>query len=324
MLHHEFSPEQPNGLFFNAGDIGAGNPQLLGHLPLGEGAHPAQAVAEGENLLFPAVQQGVDVPVELFRFELEVNDLQNVVVLGHDVQQRQGVAVLVGVNGVVDVHIPGRLLFAPEVHEYFICYAHATDFMGSHVEGQYPLDSKWRPYLRISRHSYLMGKKTADGMVYALLYVHPIRIAQAPTLVQSERNFLLHPECDELTTVADKLRWHRQKQGLKQKEVAELVGINRSTYINFEFNGRDFYPLDTLVKIADLYKLPVEDLMDDYTRFISEGQGEKIRSIRTALNMTQYEFGKLFGVSSSLVKKWENDTTRISKTTWANILEYAK
>ena len=47
-----------------------------------------------------------------------------------------------------------------------------------------------------------------------------------------------------------------------QREVANLVGIDRSTYIHYERGETEYFPLEIMEKIAALYSIPVTDLLD--------------------------------------------------------------
>ena len=50
--------------------------------------------------------------------------------------------------------------------------------------------------------------------------------------------------------VPDRLRWCRHHMGLMQKEVAELIGITRGHYIDFEVGYVDHYPKEIVDKLA--------------------------------------------------------------------------
>ena len=59
-----------------------------------------------------------------------------------------------------------------------------------------------------------------------------------------------------------------------KKEVADLIGISRGHYIDFEVGYVDYYPKEIVDKLAALYKILVDDLLDDYNRFLYKGQGK--------------------------------------------------
>ena len=87
-----------------------------------------------------------------------------------------------------------------------------------------------------------------------------------------ESDFLQHyPTPDMLDNTADKLRWFRLKNGYLQAEIADLIGIYRSTYIHYEEPSRKFYELDKLQLLADLYRIDIECLLDEYMLFLHRG-----------------------------------------------------
>lgn len=133
-----------------------------------------------------------------------------------------------------------------------------------------------------------------------------------------------NPNPEKLPHVADKLKWYRYKNMLLQKEVAEYAGIDRTTYIHYESEAHDYYPADKLEKIAELFGIDITDLLDDYNRFVYEGQGRKIRKIRKSMGLTQYQFGKLYGLSAGTVKRWESNQVTIFKSTWKKLISNSK
>ena len=58
-------PQLRQRSFFDAGNIASGNAQMGGHLPLGEGDLPAQAIPQADDLLLPGGEIGLYVLVEL-------------------------------------------------------------------------------------------------------------------------------------------------------------------------------------------------------------------------------------------------------------------
>lgn len=107
---------------------------------------------------------------------------------------------------------------------------------------------------------------------------------------------------------------------LLQREVAEYAGIDRTTYIHYESKEINSYPADKLEKLAELFGINIDDLLDDYNRFIYDGQGWQIRKLRKSMGLTQYQFGKLYGVSAGAVKRWESEKVRVTKGTWERIM----
>jgi DNA-binding transcriptional regulator YiaG len=69
-------------------------------------------------------------------------------------------------------------------------------------------------------------------------------------------------------------------------------------------------------KLADLYDVPVTELLDEYNLFLYGNQGQKIRTQRISLGMTREQYAKALGVPVGTLKKWEGNRVRIAKDTW--------
>lgn len=98
-------------------------------------------------------------------------------------------------------------------------------------------------------------------------------------IIQSTFN-LQFSDFAEISETADKLRWLRYQKGLWQRDVADYAGIDRSTYVHYEEYGKDAYPLEHMERIAQLFEVPVDSLLDDYNLFLRNGQGEQIKAIK--------------------------------------------
>ena len=53
----------------------------------------------------------------------------------------------------------------------------------------------------------------------------------------AEKFNLQFSDFSEITETADKLRWLRYQKGLRQRDVADYAGIDRSTYVHYEEYG---------------------------------------------------------------------------------------
>ncbi len=73
---------------------------------------------------------------------------------------------------------------------------------------------------------------------------------------------------EDIPNVQNRLCWCRHYMGLMQKEVAELIGISRGHYIGIEVGYADCYPKEIVDKLAALYQIPIDDLVDNYNRFL--------------------------------------------------------
>ena len=103
-----------------------------------------------------------------------------------------------------------------------------------------------------------------------------------------------------------------------QIEVADYAGLERSTYIGYEEGVRNSYPSDKLAKIAELFAVPVDDLLDEYNSFLTR-QGEEVRTIRRERGLSQEQFATELGVSESAVRRWEGGKARMTKGMWERV-----
>ena len=142
-------------------------------------------------------------------------------------------------------------------------------------------------------------------------------------LLDAQKFNIRYTDPSQITEIADKLRWYRYQHALMQKEVAEQIGIDRNTYIHYEEYGRDYYPIEHMEKLAGLYGVPVEDLLDEYNLFLYKGQGEQIQKIRQSLGLTQKQYAERLGVPLDHLKKWEQNRVRIYKSTWEKYFQIA-
>ena len=149
----------------------------------------------------------------------------------------------------------------------------------------------------------------------------PLEILRFPLLaprklLDAQKFNIRYTDPPQITEIADKLRWYRYQHALMQKEVAEQIGIDRTTYIHYEEYGRDYYPIEHMEKLAGLYDVSVEELLDEYNLFLYKGQGEQIQKIRQGLGLTQKQYAEQLGVPPGTLKQWEQNRVRIFKSTW--------
>lgn len=72
---------------------------------------------------------------------------------------------------------------------------------------------------------------------------------------------------------ADKLKMIRKANKLKQYQVADALGICRSTYCSYE-TGRRSIDMESLAKLSHFYKLPTDCFFDDaYAEQVNDDDG---------------------------------------------------
>jgi len=101
-----------------------------------------------------------------------------------------------------------------------------------------------------------------------------------------------------------------------QKEVAEKIGMSQYHYRSLELGLVDYYPKEIVDKLAKLFGIPVNDLMDDYNIFLYNGQGRLISEYREMIGMNLNQFARMLGVDPIMLRNWENDKKRITVNTW--------
>ncbi len=166
-----------------------------------------------------------------------------------------------------------------------------------------------------------MTRHTLEGVVYAPFYLHSFPLVLPHTLVEAEKFNLRYTDPSQIETTADKLRWYRYRNGLLQRDVADYAGIDRSTYSGYEEVGRDYYPIEQMKRIAELYAISVTALLDEYNTFLYHGQGHQIKTLRQSKGMTQSAFSEHLGMPIGTLKGWEQGKAQISKATWSRLFK---
>lgn len=143
---------------------------------------------------------------------------------------------------------------------------------------------------------------------YVPLYEHVFRLADRMLPASTE-------------TTADKLRYYRIKCGLLQKDMAEILKVDRSTYARYESGASTGYPVNVIKKCAEIFGVGTEKLLDCYNRFIFEGQAEQVKRKRLESGLDRGAFGRLYGVSGNTVRRWENGSVKMSRKLWERIFK---
>lgn len=174
---------------------------------------------------------------------------------------------------------------------------------------------QWNFHSRVSDDFYLYHR---NGVCSAL-YVEHIPLRRTKLRSDSVLCNLRYNNPEQIPHTADRLRYFRCQKNLHQSEVADYAGIDRSTFIGYEDCTRDSYPLDKLQKIAEFLQVDIDELLDNYNRFLYEGQGRNLKTLRKNLRMTQTEFSKLLQTPLSTLKRWEQNQVRMTKGMWERV-----
>ena len=171
-------------------------------------------------------------------------------------------------------------------------------------------------FCRLKVRSYVLAANVAGTLKVAPLQILKFPVVLPHKFLDAEKFNLQFSDFSEITETADKLRWLRYQKGLRQRDVADYAGIDRSTYVHYEEYGKDLYPPEHMEKIAQFFEVPVERLLDDYNLFLRNGQGKQIKAIRMKLGLTQKQYADKLGVSLGNLKHWEQNRKQIFKSTW--------
>lgn len=184
------------------------------------------------------------------------------------------------------------------------------------MENHEPFGAKWSMFCRLKVRSYVLAANVAGTLKVAPLQILKFPVVLPHKFLDAEKFNLRFSDASEITEIADKLRWLRYQKGLRQRDVADYAGIDRSTYVHYEEYGKNLYPPEHMEKNAQLFEVPVDMLLDDYNLFLRNGQGNQIKAIRTKLGLTQKQYADKLGVSLGNLKHWEQNRKQIFKSTW--------
>lgn len=67
---------------------------------------------------------------------------------------------------------------------------------------------------------------------------------------------------------SDNLRYYRRRDNLTTRQLAEQIGVVPATIVMYE-NGKHLIPYDVAIKLADVLKIEVSLLYDEFSRFLA-------------------------------------------------------
>lgn len=101
-----------------------------------------------------------------------------------------------------------------------------------------------------------------------------------------------------------------------QKDVAAQLGISRKRYAMYELGDVDSYPKDIMDKLFEIYEVPLDDLLDEYNRFLYKGQGRLIREYREMLGLQKRPFARMLHIAPNTLRAWESEAVQINVHSW--------
>lgn len=158
-----------------------------------------------------------------------------------------------------------------------------------------------------------MVRSFGENVHIAPLLVQRFRLI-APHRLKDAQQF--NRDYQQLTTVPDKLRWLRYRKGLLQSEVAEVIGVTKAVYGDIESGITQHIPVDAANKLAQLYEVPIMELMDEYNRFLYDGQTVHIRAYRESMGLKKKPFARAMGIPVRSLQEWESGKKVVSRKSW--------
>lgn len=111
---------------------------------------------------------------------------------------------------------------------------------------------------------------------------------------------------------SDNLKYYRQRKQMTTRQLAEKLDIVPSTVVMYE-NGKHPIPYDVAIKLADVLEIEASLLYDDFSHFLSVPYTEALKSVRTALGLSQKAFAERIGIVPSYYYKIEEGNRRPSR-----------
>ena len=102
------------------------------------------------------------------------------------------------------------------------------------------------------------------------------------------------------------------------RQLAEKLDIVPSTVAMYE-NGKHPIPYDVAIKLADVLKIEVSLIYDEFSRFLAAPYTEVLKSVRTALRLSQKAFAEQIGIVPSYYYKIEEGNRRPSRKVYQKI-----
>lgn len=168
----------------------------------------------------------------------------------------------------------------------------------------------------MSDNTFLMCFNDGKQVKFLPLYLHRFRLIAPRKIIEAQSFNKHYHRYEEIDNIPDRLRWCRHSQGLLQNEVADYLEMHRCTYSNIEGGYSQNYTYEMAKKLSDLYGLPERDFMDEFSQFLYDGQGQRIRAYRAKLGMGRKPFCRYTGIPLTNIRIWESEQKVISRKSW--------
>ena len=125
---------------------------------------------------------------------------------------------------------------------------------------------------------------------------------------------------DEKLYLAQNLKYLRKQKGLNQNDLAEILGIKRSTVGNWETDRRE-PELNMLVYIAKYFRVTIDDLLLKDLRSQGSMLSRNLKYLRNREHYSQNDMARLLEVCKSNISKYESGAVELSNQDLINVSE---
>lgn len=122
-------------------------------------------------------------------------------------------------------------------------------------------------------------------------------------------------------SLGGQIKYYRKLKGLSQEELGEAVGITKFGIRHIENDELLLVNLSLVDKLVAYLGIEDKVYYDDYIEFIKNNPAAQLKTYRKKKNITMYQLSKLMNTAYSTVKKWENNKSVISRSSYQKLME---
>lgn len=147
--------------------------------------------------------------------------------------------------------------------------------------------------------------------------INPIHVDSSKVAVCKKPDdvfFLYSFQANDQTPIRDKLRYVRLVAGYGQKELADIIGIDRVTLTRLESGdvAEENMKTHVLMQISLACGFDRTFCCNRYHAFLANDAGKKIKAYRKENHLTQIDLAKQLNVAHTTVKRWERNENKPS------------
>lgn len=117
-------------------------------------------------------------------------------------------------------------------------------------------------------------------------------------------------------TLGEYLRYLRTEHGYTQQDIADKLGIHRSTYTYYE-NGKTEPNLDIVKKLTEIYNIPADDIIMN-----NKSRSEIVADTKLTLAPARKSKAPLTNVENELIEKFRDLNTEEREGLLEKLKEY--